>query len=293
MIIVDDGSVDSTAVIIDNYSKEDHRIRVFHQVNMGWCSACNFAISASKGQYIFSLDSDNWLPNDRCFEKLFPFLIKGFGVIQGAMELVSEGTSMPRRRAPHRTQFRICETGSEIADAYRTGLIWLPSHGGKAILRELLSNMTPVFSGNAVGADTRFNKLVLAKTPSVAILSDLILCVAVREGSLSYGAATNETNLEYVEEECDYYVRNLHSSSKNSLLISYQVRDIFSRYQLCVLKSQNKSFSKRIRHCGSLLYRIKHSHRIRFAPKQNFSFLFYCKMPRTVSFLLSRFRPKQ
>lgn len=59
LIIVDDGSSDSSVKICDEYAVSDKRIRVIHQDNSGVSKARNAGIQASKGKYILFLDSDD------------------------------------------------------------------------------------------------------------------------------------------------------------------------------------------------------------------------------------------
>lgn len=69
IIIVDDGSKDSTGIIADEYSTLDNRVVIIHQKNSGLPAARNTGIKASKGRYLFFLDADDWLEPD-CIEKL-------------------------------------------------------------------------------------------------------------------------------------------------------------------------------------------------------------------------------
>lgn len=64
LIIVDDGSKDSSGKICDAYAKEDDRIRVIHKENTGVSDSRNLAISAARGEYLQFLDSDDWVTPD-------------------------------------------------------------------------------------------------------------------------------------------------------------------------------------------------------------------------------------
>lgn len=61
IILVDDGSTDCSPFICDEYAKKDSRIRVIHKKNEGQGVARNCALEIAKGNYIFFLDSDDWL----------------------------------------------------------------------------------------------------------------------------------------------------------------------------------------------------------------------------------------
>ena len=59
VILVDDGSSDSSGNICDNYSLKDSRIRVIHKDNSGAADARNAGIDISSGSYIAFIDSDD------------------------------------------------------------------------------------------------------------------------------------------------------------------------------------------------------------------------------------------
>lgn len=61
IIVVDDGSKDSTGKICDDYAERDSRIKVIHQVNKGLSAARNAAMEIMSGQYIAFIDSDDFI----------------------------------------------------------------------------------------------------------------------------------------------------------------------------------------------------------------------------------------
>ena len=58
LLIVNDGSVDLSAEIIENYGKKDTRITVFHKQNEGVSIARNYALDKISGEYVTFIDSD-------------------------------------------------------------------------------------------------------------------------------------------------------------------------------------------------------------------------------------------
>ncbi len=63
-ILIDDGSEDNSGTICDYWSAQDNRIKVIHQLNGGVSSARNKGINAATGEYIFFVDSDDWIEPD-------------------------------------------------------------------------------------------------------------------------------------------------------------------------------------------------------------------------------------
>ena len=65
LLIVNDGSTDHTAEILDAYDRNDSRIKVFHKTNEGVSRTRNFALSKVRGEYVTFLDSDDIYHKDR------------------------------------------------------------------------------------------------------------------------------------------------------------------------------------------------------------------------------------
>lgn len=73
IILVDDGSTDSSGKICDNYAEQDERITVIHKKNGGLSDARNTGLKKSSGKYIVFIDSDDYID-----EKFVEILHRGF-----------------------------------------------------------------------------------------------------------------------------------------------------------------------------------------------------------------------
>ena len=61
VVCVNDGSTDGSLKILEEYQKKYHQINIITQPNKGLSGARNSGIRASKGDYLFFLDSDDWI----------------------------------------------------------------------------------------------------------------------------------------------------------------------------------------------------------------------------------------
>lgn len=67
LILVDDGSQDSSPSICDEYAKKDYRIHVIHKINGGQSAARNAGFAVAKGDYVVFLDSDDFYIHEHVF----------------------------------------------------------------------------------------------------------------------------------------------------------------------------------------------------------------------------------
>lgn len=61
ILLIDDGSIDKSGQICDEYAKNDKRIRVFHKENTGVSDTRNYGIRKASGEFIQFVDSDDWI----------------------------------------------------------------------------------------------------------------------------------------------------------------------------------------------------------------------------------------
>lgn len=61
LLLIDDGSKDSSGAICDEYASKESRICVFHKENGGVSSARNVGLDNAKGKWITFVDSDDWV----------------------------------------------------------------------------------------------------------------------------------------------------------------------------------------------------------------------------------------
>lgn len=64
IILVDDGSPDGCGAICEAYARKDGRIRVIHKPNGGLSDARNAGLDIAAGDYVYFLDSDDWIADD-------------------------------------------------------------------------------------------------------------------------------------------------------------------------------------------------------------------------------------
>lgn len=69
IILIDDGSTDSSGIICDQYALNDSRFKVYHQTNKGVTRTREIGITKASGDYILWVDADDWV-NETLVEKV-------------------------------------------------------------------------------------------------------------------------------------------------------------------------------------------------------------------------------
>ena len=64
LLLIDDGSKDSSGKICDEYAQKDSRVRVFHKENGGVSSARNMGLENVKGEWVTFCDADDYVTSD-------------------------------------------------------------------------------------------------------------------------------------------------------------------------------------------------------------------------------------
>jgi glycosyltransferase involved in cell wall biosynthesis len=96
LIVIDDGSNDSTPAILEELKREDSRLRVLSQPNGGIVSALNNGLAAARGEYVARMDADDIaLPNRFAFQIDYLDSNPGCAIVGGlAMEFLDDGTEL-------------------------------------------------------------------------------------------------------------------------------------------------------------------------------------------------------
>ena len=142
LIIVDDGSTDSSSTLLIEAAKVYPTLTVFEQQNSGPFVARNLALQHAKGDFIAFLDADDyWMPD--CLEKLYLALIQANADLSycGWQNIVENGEDGPLYVPPTYEQ-------GNIHEAFLKGCPW-PIHAAltrKSIVNELKGFSTRCFS---------------------------------------------------------------------------------------------------------------------------------------------------
>lgn len=160
ILCIDDGSTDSSPLLLRERQKQDPRIRIFHQENSGVGAARNLALNHAAGEWIAFCDSDDTVP-----VWAYRDFLKNTGeadLIVGAFEDYSDdGKCLPR--------FFRKKIRSVFDSVYMTPCIW-----NKLVRRDFVTKHNLSFSNAAVGEDVIFLTDLMRHQPNLALTNTVV-----------------------------------------------------------------------------------------------------------------------
>jgi|SRR5579859_3710667 len=102
LVVVDDGSTDATAEILEDFQARDPRIRVHRQANSGFVDAVNAALALCSADYVARMDADDIAVGDR-LERQCQFLEHHpeVGIVGGTVVVIdAAGIALNTWRVP-------------------------------------------------------------------------------------------------------------------------------------------------------------------------------------------------
>ena len=195
ILLIDDGSTDSSNVICKRYADKDHRIRVINKSNGGVSSARNLGIKEATGKYIQFVDSDDYI-EARCCQTLVEAMetYKVDMVICGCVE--HRGKKVNVISYENKVFYTMKDMEEDFGTLYRMNLLNIPWN--KLFLREKIKKLFD--EGKSLGEDLVFNLFYMKEIEAVSVIQDALYHYIIVESSLSRIFRKN-----YMELSIDLY----------------------------------------------------------------------------------------
>ena len=104
IILVNDGAIDNSLAIAQEYAAQDSRIEVYSQTNQGQSAARNRGIMHAKGEYISFVDADDYI-DQSFYQTLIQHIGENDCVQIGYKRVDNRGTVLLEKRPKHFYQF--------------------------------------------------------------------------------------------------------------------------------------------------------------------------------------------
>lgn len=192
IIIINDGSTDSTLSICEKYKSIDNRIVIINKCNEGVSAARNEGLKLAKGDYIGFVDPDDWIENDMYYN-----LYKNLELNNGDVALCGYKIKKPNQNIDvlFESDKKVMTSMDEIIDNIVSSMISQKNifssslgHGGSVcrllIKRNIIFDNNISFDNNLkYGEDLLFCILVFLNSKRVVIDNSTYYNYFLRNGS--------------------------------------------------------------------------------------------------------------
>ena len=241
IIVVNDGSTDTTLDKIKDFANKDERIKIIDQENQGLSNVRKVGFQVAQGKYIQYVDGDDWLVLNAC-EKLYNQAEKELAdvVVFHYQKVYSNGEKQnccgyhKERLASH-----------TFISFVKGGLFC--SVCTKLIRRQFLVDCDFQFPQNITyGEDEAFSALLFLQQPNIAFINDYLYCYYQRTESANHDLESYVNDSELV---FSLIKQALNMMSAEQIIIEYA--DFYTLIYLLILYAkaivnEDKQITKKI-----------------------------------------------
>ena len=201
IILIDNGSTDRSGSICDIYANEYANISVYHIENHGVGSARNFGLSKARGEFIYFVDSDDYLVGNLFAEfedKLTPDLDLLVFSYYNSFEQEMTEKNRTKNILPYKGSYDKYDFSKIFKDLFLSDMLY--TVWNKIYRREFLLENNFSFEQYELGEDVRFNLDVYREVNKIYLSQDsYYVYVTGRKGSAMSGY--NPKRLQYQLQE--------------------------------------------------------------------------------------------
>lgn len=223
IILVDDGSTDSSPQICDIYAEKDNRIKVIHKENGGSSSARNFGMKAMTGDYVLFLDSDDFWDNNRVLENLSAIVSDENAdvVCFGYKEFYENVSESKNVICIPDVSFNGLSSTDRLEILIANG-IYNSSSCCKTIKSKVIFDNDIYFVENITSEDIDWNARILLNAQSFSLYNDCFYAYRQRDDSVTH--SVKYENLEMLSNniiECIKIAENVQEGRFKDLYLNY------------------------------------------------------------------------
>ena len=232
LLLINDGSTDSSGQICENYAKKDSRIRVFHKKNGGVSSARNLGIKSATGEWITFIDSDDFISGNY-FKPILEFKNQDY-IIINSNQLHNDIKSIFRSYESKVLKLNEFLNNYSLFTDFATP--W-----GRFFRKSIISENSIFFDEQLnKGEDVLFNLEYIFHCQTVALSNLTSYTYRILPNTLS----SKKKNVEYTENLYKRIYDALQSYSSNPEFISFHISFAALGYYLAVINSNRKLTDK-------------------------------------------------
>lgn len=190
ILLIDDGSTDSSGLICDQYKEFDNRIKVFHISNRGLSEARNLGLRIAVGKYILFIDSDDYIEMDSIERLLTGILDKNIDFVMGNYREIDQNYSCDKVRNGVQPYFPY--SSPEIMKLLIQNKAWYPAAYLNLYRKDFLINNTLFFRKGFYYEDLELLPRLFFTANRIVYVDYIFYNYIIRENSIMTSGTTLE-----------------------------------------------------------------------------------------------------
>lgn len=266
IILVDDGSTDSSGIICDQLAECFNNIKVIHKENGGLSSARNTALRFAKGDYYVFVDSDDYVA-DNMIEVMMKKADGADLVICNYKKVDTYG--IEEKQDPVNTDETFWQKDTFWDKCYFKGLwVFCVVTWNKLYNKRLFDHVT--FPERKLHEDEYVIGQIITQTNKIKVISDCLYYYLQRQGSIMHQRQVGNLDLaEALLNRCEIFEKE---GDKVSDILRQNLMIISEKLVLGLFEDHNKNNKSRF-----YFLRSKYFNRLRKYRHQKFDWKFFLK----------------
>lgn len=283
LLIIDDGSTDSSGFLCDKYTKFS-QVKIFHKKNGGLSDARNYGINKAKGKYLMFVDGDDFLYNITCLKRISEFIDKTKAdVIQYKMVYFYD----------RKDKYVFQKPLKNIKGNFYDKLFFMNKNGqisvsacDKIVKTEIIKNKKLYFEKDLLSEDIKWSYLLYTKINNIEVLDENIY-VYRQQRKNSITTTKSKKNAYDLFKIIDYWIKYKFKSDVQKELylnmVSYWYLILRVKYSK---KHYNEDMIKRLNNLDKKMIKYHQNYKVYMAYKL-YKFIGYKNTLRIMRFYLA------
>lgn len=168
IILVDDGSLDTSPTICETYARQYHQVSCYHIQNQGVAHARFFGLQQAKGEYIWFIDPDDYLIGDPLKELVISLAVTPDVLMFNYQDYHFQKKRFEQVKSPYYGYLDREMFQQRFVELFASNMLY--TVWNKLYRRDFLLNHQLSFPDLPFGEDTRFNFEVYRRLDSMVIV---------------------------------------------------------------------------------------------------------------------------
>ncbi|MGG7213278.1 glycosyltransferase family 2 protein [Clostridium nigeriense] len=246
IIIVNDGTKDNSMEKVLKY--DDDRIVILNKENGGLSSARNEGLKIAKGKYIYFIDSDDFLLNNKCLEEMYKIAEKDFSdiIVGNGYKYYSKDNMKELYRDKNLFKRSVMNSKDFLIKFINSDSMQIPVYYNM-YRTDFLKQNNLFFKEGRIHEDQEFITKAFLLSNNISIYPKSFYAYRQREGSIMSGTK-KDLSVQHTIMNCfeleEYYNENIDDTELRKVLLNKLVSQMLYSFSNAEYQNIDKSYKR-------------------------------------------------